>query len=147
MLLLVLGGVGLWAALSDDEPGSKGTAAQPTKSPSPSAAAKPTAKGMETFIRDYVTTVADDPSKSWMMLTPKFQEESGGFKKYRSFWDKASNGEVLSISTNPEDLAVSYQVHFDDFDNGPGPTVLDLKFEDGKYLIDGERTQGFQPSS
>ncbi len=37
-------------------------------------------------------------------------------------------------------------MHFDNFKNGPGPTVLDLKFEDGHYLIDGERTKGFTPA-
>jgi hypothetical protein len=41
---------------------------------------------------------------------------------------------------------VSYHVHFDHFDNGPGPTVLDLKYVDGHYLIDGERTKGFHPA-
>jgi hypothetical protein len=41
---------------------------------------------------------------------------------------------------------VSYHVHFDNFDNGPGPTVLDLAFGNGHYLIDGERTKGFHPA-
>jgi hypothetical protein len=80
------------------------------------------------------------------MLTPKFQQESGGFDTYRRFWDRATNGRVLGISTNPDNLSVSYQVRFDNFDNGPGPTVLDLTFHNGRYLIDGERTQGFVPA-
>ena len=101
---------------------------------------------MEAFIRDYVATVSADPSKSWQMLTPKFQVESGGFDTYREFWDPATNGRVLSISTDPDNLTVSYQVRFDNFDNGPGPTVLDLKFDRGRYLIDGENTQGFKPA-
>ncbi len=113
---------------------------------SPSAAAEPTEEGIKAFIEDYVTKVADDPSQSWQMLTPKFQQESGGFEKYQSFWGSATNGRLLSISANPEDLSVSYQVRFDNFDNGPGPTVLDLTFEDGRYLIDGERTEGFTPA-
>ena len=37
-------------------------------------------------------------------------------------------------------------MHFDNFNNGPGPTVLDLTYSDGKYLIDGERTHGFKPA-
>jgi serine/threonine protein kinase len=110
------------------------------------APAKPTAAGMASFIRDYVSTVAQDPARSWQMLTPKFQQESGGFDTYRQFWDRATNGRVLSISTNPDNLSVSYQVRFDNFDNGPGPTVLDLTFHNGRYLIDGERTQGFVPA-
>lgn len=113
---------------------------------SPSAAATPTAEGIESFIRDYVTTVADDPDSAWTMLTPKFQRESGGLERYREFWDSATDGEVLSITANPENLTVSYQVRFGNFDNGPGPTVLDLTFDDGRYLIDGERTEGFEPA-
>ncbi len=137
----------LFLALRDGEPASQGpAAASPSSSPSPTEEAGPTAEGMEAFIRDYVATVAEDPSRSWTMLTPKFQQESGGFTKYRQFWDAATNGRVLSISTNPENLSVSYQVRFDNFDNGPGPTVLDLTYEDGTYRIDGERSEGFQPA-
>jgi hypothetical protein len=153
LLAVVLAGV-LYAVLSDRGPASGGTAApdpgpsssptaRPSSRPSP---ARPTARGMETFIRDYVAAVSEDPRRSWQMLTPKFQTESGGFDTYQRFWRNATNGRVLSISTNPENLSVSYQVHFDDFANGPGPTVLDLRFQNGRYLIDGERTQGFTPA-
>ena len=57
---------------------------------------------MESFIRDYVVTVSEDPDKSWKMLTPGFQKESGGLAKYRRFWDSATDGRVLSISANPD---------------------------------------------
>jgi hypothetical protein len=101
---------------------------------------------MKSFIRDYVAAVSTDPDTSWKMLTPKFQRESGGIETYRNFWGSATNGRVLSIEANPENLSVSYQVRFDGIRNGPGPTVLDLRFEDGRYLIDGERTEGFTPA-
>ena len=123
------------------------TANPPAKQPSTqTAAAKPTAAGMESFIRDYVAAVSEDPDTSWKMLTPGFQKESGGLDTYRRFWDSATDGRVLDISANPENLSVSYQVHFDNFKNGPGPTVLDLSFEDGRYKIAGERTKGFVPA-
>ena len=128
-------------------PGKSGaTALQTPSTHTPAAATKPTARGMERFIRTYVTTVANDPDQAWTMLTPKFQRESGGLDRYRDFWEDATNGKVLSISANPDDLSVSYQVHFDNFDNGPGPTILDLKFTNGRYLIDGERSKGFVPA-
>jgi serine/threonine protein kinase len=149
LVLAVALGLAVYFALPDPEPTSDRTASSPTPSPSPSrssAAPQPTAEGMETFIRDYVSAVSADPSTSWQMLTPKFQQESGGFDTYRAFWDRATNGRVTSISTNPDNLTVSYQVRFDNFNNGPGPTVLDLVFEDGRFLIDGERTQGFVPA-
>lgn len=159
-LLLVLGLVA-WAVLAGGDPqdtsgGAAPSASEtaspktsPKASPTPSKTAAPTgptSAGMKAFIRDYVTTTAEDPSRSWQMLTEKFQAESGGFEKYSNFWGRATNGRVLSIQADPDSLVVSYQVRFDNFANGPGPTVLDLTFEDGKYLIDGESTKGFTPS-
>ncbi len=149
LVALVLAGV-LFAVLNNDTP-KDDTANPPSKQPSsgPStqaAATKPTAAGMESFIRDYVAAVSEDPDTSWKMLTPEFKRESGGLETYRRFWDSATNGRVLDISANPENLSVSYQVHFDNFKNGPGPTVLDLSFQDGQYKIAGERTKGFVPA-
>ena len=138
------------ANVFDEKPPStsaeRPSSAPSSSAPSPEASGKATAEGMEAFIRTYVDTVARDPDVSWEMLSPKFQVESGGIETYRRFWDSATNGRVLSISTNPDNLSVSYQVRFDNFDNGPGPTVLDLSLQDGRYLIDGERTQGFTPA-
>jgi hypothetical protein len=80
------------------------------------------------------------------MLTPKFQRESGGLDTYRRYWEPATNGRVLTISADPATMRVSYQVHFDHFRNGRGPTVLTLRFVGGRYLIDGEQTKGFVPA-
>jgi serine/threonine protein kinase len=147
LVVVVLVGVLYAVVLNADDPSSTGSASGPSGKPSASATTRgPTEAGMKSFIRDYVAAVSTDPARSWQMLTPKFQVESGGFEKYDAFWGPATNGRVLSVSANPDNLSVSYQVHFDDFDNGPGPTVLDLTFEDGRYLIDGERTQGFTPA-
>jgi serine/threonine protein kinase len=146
-LVVVLALVG--AVVLHDRGGGHGAAARSGGASATHTATKatgPTAAGMESFIRRYVSTVADDPSKSWQMLTPKFQQESGGFVKYSRFWGPATDGRVLSISTDPKTLTVSYQVHFDDFHNGPGPTVLDLTYSHGHYLIDGEHSHGFVPA-
>jgi eukaryotic-like serine/threonine-protein kinase len=142
VLVLLLAGV-LYAVLHDS--GGGGTA-NPSDTSTTKTGAKPTAKGMEAFIRDYVATVSDDPDAAWKMLTPKFQRESGGLDTYREFWDDATDGRVLSITADPDNLTVSYQVRFDDFDNGPGPTVLDLTFDNGRYLINGEHSKGFVPA-
>lgn len=106
-----------------------------------------TAGGMEAFIRRYVSTVAADPAAGWTMLTPKFQRESGGFARYNRFWSPATHGRVLDISADPGALTVSYHVVFDNFHNGPGPTVLKLVHRHGRYLIDGEMTKGFHPAA
>jgi hypothetical protein len=149
VVVLLLAGLGLFALLSGPEPDGEDTAkapAKPTTSAGTTAADQPTAAGMEDFIRDYVAAVGADPAQSWQMLTPKFQRESGGFETYRQFWDEATDGRLLSISADPEDLSVTYRVRFDNFDNPSAPTVLDLAYEDGRYLIDGERTKGFVPA-
>jgi hypothetical protein len=138
----------LYAALSGGSGPDTGAHASgtPTAGRTTGRPAQPTAQGMGAFIRDYVSTVSDNPDQAWTMLTPKFQQESGGLDHYRRFWESATNGRVLSITADPASLTVRYQVHFDHFHNGPGPTVLDLTFQDGHYLIDGERTKGFEPA-
>jgi serine/threonine protein kinase len=151
--------VGLLGALL---PGGEdpGTAAPPSSSDSPASSATPsegspsgedapqgpTARGIKSFIRDYVAALSTDPDKAWTMLTPKFQRESGGLAHYREFWDGVGRGRILEISADPEALAVSYRVRFENFGTGRRPTVLDLSYEDGHYLIDGERTRGFVPA-
>ena len=149
LVLIVLALVGDGDGEDTEADGSTSASTSPTAQPTPTrsaAPAEPTARGMKEFIRSYVATVAEDPDAAWTMLTPKFQRESGGLEAYRAFWDRATSGRVLSIQANPEDLSVSYQVRFEDFDNGPGPTVLDLAHDDGTYRIDGERSEGFTPA-
>jgi serine/threonine protein kinase len=143
---LALGG---YAGLSggSHSPSSAADRQHPVKAAEKSSkAATPTAAGMEAFIGSYVDAVSTNPAAAWTMLTPKFQRESGGFAKYEAFWSPARNGRIRGISANPSDLVVSYFVHFAHFDNGPGPTVLQLVHRDGRYLIDGETSRGFVPA-
>jgi hypothetical protein len=108
--------------------------------------AGPTERGMERFVRAYVDAVATDPSRSWQMLTPKFQRESGGFGTYREFWSGVGEPEVLEVRADPDTLVVSYRVRFENFGTGERPTVLELVLDDGSYRIDGELTEGFEPA-
>lgn len=150
-LAIVLGLV-LVAVLRDRAPTGGGAAESPsasptaTETPSESPSPSPTAQGMEAFIRDYVGAVSSNPDAAWRMLTPEFQRESGGLDTYREFWSGAGNGRILDISADPRSLVVSYRVRFDNFGTGRRPTVLELVFDDGRYLIDGERTEGFVPA-
>ena len=151
LAVLLLLAVATFAVLAGRDSGDRtanpsGTKPSESTGPSRDAAAKPTKQGMESFIRDYVSTVSSDPDSAWMMLTPKFQRESGGIEQYRQFWDSATNGRVLSISTDPANLSVSYQARFDNFQNSPNPTVLDLTFDRGRYRINAEHTEGFVPA-
>jgi hypothetical protein len=80
------------------------------------------------------------------MLTPKFQRESGGWENYRTFWSGKTNGQVLEVQPDPKNLTVTYYVKFDNFGDGSSPTVLDLTYQNGTYLIDGEHSPGFVPA-
>ncbi len=166
--LLVLAaaiGLGLYAAGRGPSPASQArppaTSTSPTPSSTPSStptrspSKKPSAHrkrpaatvaGMEGFIRDYVATLSTDPREAWRMLTPGFQADSGGLRRYLHFWGPARNGRVLDVTADPHAMQVSYQVHFDHFHNGPGPTVLELVHRHDRYLIAAEHTKGFVPA-
>jgi hypothetical protein len=152
-LVLVAGGLAFFIGrgpLADTAADSAAKApspsqSSPSRSPSPSKPAappKPTSRGMETFIRGYVAAISTDPKSAWPMLTPKFQRESGGLAKYRTFWKNKGTGHILGISADPSTLVVSYNVRFDNFGTGRRPTVLDLVFDGDTYRINGERTLG-----
>ena len=156
-LVLVLAGLAVMVALAvvlAVAMRDRGGGASTSSGTGPGAAASssrtpagPTAAGMKAFIRDYVATVSEDPAKSWRMLTPTFQRASGGWDAYSAYWDGATNGRVLDISADPGTMTVRYQVHFDHHRNGPGPTVLELVYEGGRYRIDNETTKGFVPAT
>jgi hypothetical protein len=126
---------------ADSPPASPATSAGTRATPAPG----PTARGMKSFIRGYVAAVASDPGTAWTMLSPKFQRESGGFDAYRRFWSGVGPGRVLAISADPQNMVVTYRVRFENFGTGRRPTVLDLVYDHGRYLIDGEHDDGFVP--
>jgi eukaryotic-like serine/threonine-protein kinase len=146
LAVAVVAALALFAVLRDPGDSSGSGTPSPSTTPSrsasssPTRSAPPTAAGMESFIRDYVATVSTNPDAAFRMLTPKFQRESGGIKKYRAFWSGVGAGRILAISANPRTLIVSYRVRFDNFGTGRRPTVLTLVFDKGRYLIDGELT-------
>jgi hypothetical protein len=146
-LLLVLGLVG-WAVLagggSSKEPSAQAPSPGPgrsgSSSPSPQPD-RPTAAGMETFIRDYLATVTTDPASAFAMLTPGFQQASGGIKGYRGFWDTIRSADLVSFSTaDPASLTVGYTVEYtrQDGSTARDDVSLQLVYQDGDYLIDGE---------
>jgi serine/threonine protein kinase len=152
--LLVLGlalvvALGLFLVLRHPGQGT-GTAAPSASAGSPSSSAtspsrrpvvpRPTAAGMDSFIRGYVAAVSHNPDAAWKMLTPRFQVESGGLATYRRFWGGVGDGRVLAVSADPRSLVVRYRVRFDNFGTGRRPTVLKLVFDRGRYLIDRELT-------
>ena len=168
--LLVAGAVALlvglivWAALASRGPdegtpaagdqtsrtpeptGTRSATQSPSPSPSnsPSPDTGPTEQGMEQFIGSYLVTAAADPAAGFTMLTPGFQQESGGLAGYRSFWDRVDSAELQSVQADPDSLTVDYTVAYEMDSSGPGSgdstddVSLTLEFDDGDYKIAGE---------
>jgi serine/threonine protein kinase len=146
-VLLVLGIVmATWLLNRGDSPGT--SPADSGRSPATSAPAeqRPTAAGMEAFISDYLSTVANDPVVAWTKLTPNFQTASGGYAQYIGWWGGLEKATVRSIKADPADLTVTYDVRYDWAKHqGKGKlksdkTTLELTFADGQYLIDYEQS-------
>jgi eukaryotic-like serine/threonine-protein kinase len=143
--LLIIGLVTAMSLLGNgtDPPASGND--DPTTSAPPTSQVRPTAAGMERFMRSYFSTVARDPAIAWTMLTPSFQRASGGYPAYIAWWRGLETATLESISANPTDLTVSYDVRYK-WAKGQGkhklrrddPT-LELTHSDGNYLIDYEK--------
>ena len=149
-VLVLLGLIG-WALISrDDDPETASPPANDPSSSSPSSPKtskepKPDADAMEDFISQYLATAPTDPESTFQMLTPEFQEQSGGLEGYRGFWDTIESANLLEIQADPDALTVSYRVQYTKNSKGPGPgeqstdsVDLRLAFEDGTYKIAGE---------
>jgi len=146
LAVALLAGIIIWAALAsrDDTP-----SATPPTSDGPSSASQkppsdeptPTADGMEGFMEDYLATAPSDPEAAFEMLTPQFQEQSGGIDGYRSFWGRVASADLVSFSADPEALTVTYTVEYVLKDSGEKTSdevSLALVLQDGDYLIAGE---------
>lgn len=143
---VLLLGVVLAVTLLNDDPPRTGAEDSPTDSVTTVAPppARPTAAGMESFITDYLATVAEDPVVAWTRLTASFQRASGGYDAYIAWWGGLEKAEVKKIEADPDNLTVSYEVEYD-WAKGEGkgklrrddPT-LELTFDDGTYRIDYE---------
>jgi hypothetical protein len=147
LALIVLIG---WALLRGDsnQPAAdnRGSGSEtPSESPSPTKKktkeVRPTARGMTTFIEDYLATTTTNPDKSWRMLTPRFQAESG-FASYRGFWGSIESASPSAIRADPKAMTVSYTVAYDMKDGSSQTDNVTLELvqqKDGDYLIAGEQ--------
>ena len=142
--VLLLLGAGTWVLLNrgsdapeaSSNPSDRSSQSGEQESPTP----EPTAEDMEAFIADYLATAPSSPETTFEMLTPEFQEASGGFGGYSGYWNTIESAELVDITTNPEDLTVSYTV---DYLKKTGEEVSDevflqLAFRRGRYLIAAE---------
>ncbi|MDN4163541.1 serine/threonine-protein kinase [Nocardioides abyssi] len=140
VVVLAIGGFLL--GRGDDDPADRTAGPEPSTSTSasPSTPPRPTAEGIDTFVRDYLRTAAADPSAGFAMLTPEFKEASGGLQGYTGFWGDVASVDVQRVRPDAEDLTVGYRYTYT---LGNGRSIRDdvelrLVFDDGRYLIAGE---------
>lgn len=144
LLVLFLGG-GAWLLMRGDDPaseaGANSTPSATTSTPTTTPPLLPDEAGIEAFVGDYLGLVTSDKRAAFDMLTPDYQEESGGFSGYRSWWRQVKSVDLLQIDAQAQELTVSYRVRYDmkkGRDREENIT-LDLSFDEGDYLIAGQR--------
>lgn len=145
LTVALLAGLIVWAVLAsgpdDDGTADPGSGDPSSRSSAPTGDATPTADSMETFMEDYLATAPSDPEAGFRMLTPEFQEESGGLDGYTGFWGRVVSADLVSFSADPEALTVTYTVEYvmEDQDQKVSDTVsLALVQAEGTLKIAGE---------
>ncbi|MGZ5390033.1 MAG: serine/threonine-protein kinase [Aeromicrobium sp.] len=118
-----------------DEPRAEPNSSQSTPS---SADGDPTAKELEGFAADYLMTASNDPDEGFTLLTPAYQQESGGLQGYKDFWAGVSDLDVQTVRGDPEALTVSYTYSYDfKGDRHTEDVTLQLEESADSYLISG----------
>ncbi len=114
----------------------------PSQSPDDTGSTGPQADSgdMEEFIEGYLAAAADDPGAGFAMLTPAFQEASGGLAGYTAFWDRVTNPRLIDVQANaddPDNLTVTYNYTYNLRGEGKQQNQVNLRLvlEDGRYLI------------
>ncbi|MEJ7635826.1 serine/threonine-protein kinase [Aeromicrobium sp.] len=118
-----------------DAPRAGSDASQPTSAPPDQEA---TAKILEGFAADYLTAASNDPDAGFAMLTPDYQQESGGIEGYRGFWSGVSDLDVKTLQGDPETLTVSYTYEYEyQGERRAEDVTLQLEESDESFLIAG----------
>jgi hypothetical protein len=99
---------------------------------------------MTSFVRDYFATAPQDSRASFDELTPKFQQESGGYDSYRGFWDTIESAHLSNVEVDEAKRTVSYDITYrmKDGSRRNGSSTLDLVPDGDSYLIDAEHPRG-----
>jgi eukaryotic-like serine/threonine-protein kinase len=158
----VLAAMLLWFAIGAaddaDDPGGTAAPSEPSaraQSPETSAAdnkasdkeekdtqeeqedSPPTEGEMTSFAEDYISTVVGDRDAAWQMLTPRFQNQSGGREGYERWWGSMESAEVTESSADPQAMTVTYTVDYQHEERGAitDTVTLQLVEQGGDLLI------------
>ena len=113
---------------------------QPETNEASSVTPAETKEQMDEFVATYLATVTTDPEAAFDMLTPGFQEASGGYEDYIGYWGTVRSASLASIESNPSDRTVGYTVNYV-MKTGRKVTQnirLQLQRQDDQFLIAGE---------
>jgi eukaryotic-like serine/threonine-protein kinase len=97
----------------------------------------PTEGEMTSFAEDYISTVVGDRDAAWQMLTPRFQNQSGGREGYERWWGSMESAEVTESSADPQAMTVTYTVDYQHEERGAitDTVTLQLVEQGGDLLI------------
>ena len=99
---------------SEEPSASQDPSESATEEPStePSSPAGGTRAEVRAFVQDYFSLVTSDPESSYVMLTPDFQAESGGYERYSGFWSTIRSARPYDITVDPDTLVASYTIDY-----------------------------------
>lgn len=143
VVLALLAGGGLWALLDGDPSRDRTPTAASSAGSGGSGAssATPSAEEMAAFARTYVRTAAADPEAGFRLLTPAYQNASGGLPGYTSFWGSVVRVRSMQdVRADPEDLTVTYRYQYVLRRGGARTEDVSLRLEyrrDGSFRISG----------
>ncbi|MBO0845186.1 MAG: serine/threonine protein kinase [Nocardioides sp.] len=123
---------------SSSGPSTRGTTgASDTSSPASPQPGPSQTKQMEQFLQSYLATVTSDHHKAWTMLTPAYQQASGGFGSYVGFWSTISSASPSHVTANPAAMTVTYDVAYvkADGEHTTEHHTLQLTRNGSSYLI------------
>lgn len=111
---------------------------EPTDQPSP-----PTEAAVEEFLRDYVDLAMSQPQEAFARLDTGFQEQSGGYTQWTSWWGRFRSATVSDVRVDDLDnLVATYTVDYEGL-NGDNfsatSTVSMIQEPNGDLLIAAEQ--------
>ncbi len=118
-------------------PAAEPSSEDPSDDPTPEG---PTERGMGRFIRDYLRTAAADAPAGFAMLTPSFQQQSGGIGGYEGFWGQVEgvqDVEIAEVDTEALTVGYTYTYRTTDGREIPDSVTLQLSYDadQDRYLI------------
>ncbi|GAA1940325.1 serine/threonine-protein kinase [Nocardioides hwasunensis] len=123
-----------------ESPRASETSEAGTSTSPPPLSAEDTREQMDAFITSYLATVTSDARAGFEQLTPEFQEASGGFGGYNSWWSKVRSATLTQVASDPSDLTVGYTVDYVMKSGARNTDRIRLQLQrfDDRYLIAGE---------